>query len=264
MSQQFDTVDFSINEGVARISLNRPDAANTLNMALAADILAAVKVCAADAAVRAVIITGEGKMFSGGGDVGEFHAAGEDFDAVLRDITVNLHAAMGIIMQMDKPVVSAVRGACAGGSLGFALCADIVLAAESAKFVTAYTAIGMSADGGSTFLLPRLIGLRRTQELFLTNRRLSATEALEYGLVTEVVADDVLDARAAELAGTLAQGPTRAYGAIKRLLATTFQTSMEGQMAAEARSMVDMAHTADGREGVAAFAGKRKPAFRGE
>jgi len=263
MTDKLDTVDLAIDAGIARLCLNRPDAANTLNVAMSGDILAAAKRCAADAAVRAVILSGAGKMFSGGGDIAEFHAAGEGFERALRDITANLHAAMGIMMQMNAPVVSALRGACAGGALGLALSADIVLASENARFVTAYTAIGMSADGGATYLLPRLIGLRRTQELFLTNRRLGAAEALELGLITEVVGDDALDARAEEVARMLADGPTQAYGAIKRLLATSLQSPMEAQMAFEARTMAAMASTADGREGIDAFASRRKPAFKG-
>lgn len=260
----YETLQFEVADGVATVTLHRPDAANTLNLAMARDLYDAATRCADDPAIRAVIITGSGKLFSGGGDIGAFVAAGDGFPRLLRDITAALHVAVARLMQMDAPVVCAVNGACAGGALGLGVCGDIVLAAESAKFTPGYTAIGMSADGASTVLLPRLIGLRRTQELFMTNRRLSAQEALAWGLVTEVVPDAELLPRARAIAGGFAQGPTRAYGAVKRLLAATWTNGMETQMALEADSMASLALTHDGPEGIAAFAARRKPAFRGD
>lgn len=259
----YETLLFDLADGVATVTLNRPEAANTLNRALARDLNDAATRCDDDPGVRAVILTGQGRMFSGGGDVGAFAAAGDELARMLRDITGNLHLAISRFLHMDAPLVCAVNGACAGGALGLGVCGDIVLAAESAKFVPGYSAIGMSADGCSSWLLPRLIGLRRTQELFLTNRRLSAAEALALGLVTEVVPDAALAERARELATGFARGPSRAYGAVKRLLAQSSGNGMETQMALESRSMAEMARTCDGREGIAAFAAKRRPEFEG-
>ncbi len=260
----YETLLFDVAEGVATVTLHRPDAANTINLQMAKDLYDAATRCADDPGVRAVIVTGSGKLFSGGGDIGSFAAAGDGFPRLLRDITASLHVAVARLLQMDAPVVCAVNGACAGGALGLGVCGDLVLAAESAKFTPGYTAIGMSADGASTVLLPRLIGLRRTQELFMTNRRLTAQEALAWGLVTEVAPDAELMARAQTLARGFAQGPTRAYGMVKRLLAATYTNGLETQMELEASSMAALARSHDGPEGIAAFAGRRKPAFRGD
>lgn len=203
----YETLLFEVADGIATITLNRPEAANTLNLALVRELNDAATRCDDDPAVRAVILTGQGKMFSGGGDVGAFAAAGDELPRMLRDITANLHVAISRFMHMDAPLVCAVNGACAGGALGLALCGDIVLAAASAKFTPGYTAIGMAADGGSTWLLPRLVGLQRTQELFLTNRRLSAEEAHALGLVTEVVADGRVARARPRAGGPLRTGP---------------------------------------------------------
>jgi 2-(1,2-epoxy-1,2-dihydrophenyl)acetyl-CoA isomerase len=147
--------------------------------------------------------------------------------------------------------------------MSLAVSGDLVIAAQSAVFAMAYTAAGLSPDGSSTWFLPRLIGMRRTQELLLTNRRLSADEALAWGLVNRVVPDEALAGEAAALARQLASGPTRAFGAVKRLLAESFAGSLETQMELEARSIAEMAGSEDGREGVRAFIEKRQPEFRG-
>ena len=147
--------------------------------------------------------------------------------------------------------------------MGLAVAGDLVLAAESAKFVMAYTAAGLSPDGSSSYFLPRLIGLRRTQEPMLTNRLLSAAEALEWGLINRVVPDARLVVEARELAQTLAQGPTRAVGTVKALLSESFSSTLETQLEREVRELVAMGRSADGREGVRAFVEKRKPVFRG-
>ncbi|MCC7413972.1 MAG: enoyl-CoA hydratase/isomerase family protein [Gammaproteobacteria bacterium] len=260
----YETLLFDLSDGVATITLHRPEAANTLNVQMSKDLYDAATRCDDDPGIRAVILTGAGKLFSGGGDIGAFAIAGDDLARVIRDITANLHTAVSRLTHMDAPLVCAVNGACAGGALGLGVCGDIVLAAQSARFTPGYTAIGMSADGGSTHLLPRLIGLRRTQELFFTNRRLSAEEALAWGLVTEVVADDELMSRARTLAESFAGGATRAYGEVKRLLAQTFGNGMETQLELETRSMAAMARSHDGVEGISAFTARRRPQFRGD
>ena len=259
----YDTLLFDVSDSVATISLNRPDSANALNVQMAEELLEVVIQCDADASIRAAVLMGEGKMFCAGGDVGLFASAGDQVTALLKQMTTTIHASISRMSRMDTPVVSAIHGACAGGAIGLGASADLVIAGESAKFTTAYTAIGVSPDGCSTYLLPRLIGLRKTQELFLTNRRIDAQEALAIGLVTEVVPDSDLRSRAHELAAQLAQGPTRAHGEIKRLLAGTFGNGMETQMELESRGIAALADSADGREGIAAFAAKRRPKFNG-
>jgi 2-(1,2-epoxy-1,2-dihydrophenyl)acetyl-CoA isomerase len=182
---------------------------------------------------------------------------------VLKELTTYLHAATSRFTRMNAPLVVAVNGTAAGAGFSLAASGDMVLIAESAKLTMAYTAAGLSPDGSSSFFLPRLIGLRRTQELMLTNRRLSAAEALEWGLVNQVVPDADLPRVASELAGQLARGATRAYGVVKSLLATAFQESLETQMELEARGIAAMAGSADGREGIAAFVAKRAAVFSG-
>ena len=157
-----------------------------------------------------------------------------------------------------------MHGSAAGAGLSLACMSDLVLAAESTKFTMAYTRAGLSPDGSSTYFLPRLIGMRRTQELALTNRLLSAQEALEWQLINRVVADDALHDEALGLARKLAQGPTRAFGAVKKLLMATSDRSLEEQLDLERDSISKLSATPDGREGVAAFLEKRKPSFSGE
>jgi 2-(1,2-epoxy-1,2-dihydrophenyl)acetyl-CoA isomerase len=164
---------------------------------------------------------------------------------------------------MPKPVVTAVNGAAAGIGMSFALCGDLVIASESAIFMSAYTAAGLSPDGGMTYLLPRMVGLARTKELLLMNRRLSAQEALEWGLVNKVVPDGELMKEAEALAKRLANGPTLSFGSVKRLLNETFSETLESHMEHEARRVVAMAKTKDGKEGIAAFIEKRRPNFTG-
>jgi 2-(1,2-epoxy-1,2-dihydrophenyl)acetyl-CoA isomerase len=164
---------------------------------------------------------------------------------------------------MRAPLVIAVNGTAAGAGMSLAITGDLVLAADSAKFTMAYTAAGLSPDGSSSYFLPRLVGLRRAQELLFTNRRLSAAEALDWGLVTQVVTDGELAETAQTLATRLAAGPTSAYGMVKSLLIDTYDTSLEGQMELEGRGIADMAAGPDGLEGIAAFVNKRTPAFTG-
>jgi 2-(1,2-epoxy-1,2-dihydrophenyl)acetyl-CoA isomerase len=165
---------------------------------------------------------------------------------------------------MNKPLIVAVNGMAAGAGFSMAVCGDLVLAAESAKFTMAYTAAGLSPDGSASYFLPRLIGMRKTQELMLTNRRLKAEEALEWGLVTQVVADEELAETAMKLAQQLAEGPTLAYGQVKQLLNSSFNNSLETQMELEGRGISAMAASTDGREGIQAFLEKRAPIYQGK
>ena len=213
--------------------------------------------------MRAVILTGAGKMFSGGGDLKSFAAQGDALPGHLKEVALYLHAAISRFVRMDAPVIAAVNGTAGGGGMSLCLFADVVLAAESAKFTLAYTRAGLSPDGGSTYFLPRLIGLRRALELALTNRVLTAKEALEWGMVTKVVPDSELQAEAQALAGQLAAGATRALGAAKRLLHHSFGESLETQMELEAQGIAEQARTRDAREGIAAFIAKRKASFSG-
>jgi 2-(1,2-epoxy-1,2-dihydrophenyl)acetyl-CoA isomerase len=260
---EFETLLFEVRDGVAQITLNRPDAANSIDVRLARELMEVAIRCDEDAKVRAVLMTGTGKRFCAGGDLKAFASYVGELPGALKETVIYLHAASSHFARMDAPLVVAVNGVAAGAGMSLAVAGDLVLAAESAKFVMAYTAAGLSPDASSSYFLPRLIGLRRTQELMLTNRLLSAAEALEWGLINRVVPDARLAVEARELAQALARGPTRAFGTVKTLLAESFSGTLETQLEREARGIVAMGRSADGREGVRAFVEKRKPIFSG-
>lgn len=257
------TLEFSRDQGVAHITLNRPDAANGLDMAMARELLQLSIECRADPGVRAVLLDANGRMFCAGGDLKSFVTHQERLQAYVKELTTYLHAAIANFARMRAPLIAAVQGPAAGAGFSLACCADLVLAARSAKFTMAYTGAGLVPDGSSSFFLPRIVGLRRAQELMLSNRRLSAEEALDWGIVTRVVDDEALAAEAGELARQIAAGPTGAFAAVKKLLADTFEHSLEAQMEQESMAIAEAAISADGLEGVAAFFARRPPVFSG-
>ena len=254
-------VNVSVSDRVATITLNRPEAGNALNLELTTALVEAAEGLRGSD-IGAVVLTGAGKAFCVGGDLNWMREMGDEVrDAVLR-LATKFHAGIEALAALDAPVISAVRGAAAGGGMSLAIAADIVLASESARFTMAYTAIGFSPDGGSTWTLPRLIGPRKAAELMLLNERLEPEAARELGLVNRVVPDDTLDAEAQTLARKLAEGPTAAYGGVKRLLHDTWSRDLHEQLAEEARTIADLAGGRTGREGVAAFLEKRAPDWR--
>ncbi|MEO8605412.1 MAG: enoyl-CoA hydratase-related protein [bacterium] len=257
------TIDFTIQSGVASLTLNRPAAANAMNLELARELMEAALRCDEDPAVRAVLLSGRGAMFCGGGDLNEFAARGDDLPRYLKEVTRCLHAAVAHLVRMDAPVIAAVHGSAAGGGLGLACSADLLLAADTARFTMAYTRAGLSPDVSSTYFLSRVVGLRRAMELTLTNRVLDAAEAAALGLVTRVVPAERLQEEALALATQLAAGPTAAFGAAKRLLHAGWNATLESQMELEARTIADLTRGPDAREGIAAFAAKRPPRFVG-
>ncbi len=259
-----ETLDFSIDKGIARIVLNRPKAGNTLNSAMGYDLMQAALQCDEDASIRAVLLSGAGGVFCFGGDLKHFVSEGDRIGPLIKEITTYLHSSISRFSRMQKPLVVAVNGIAAGAGVSLSALGDVVVAGESATFTAAYTAAGLSPDGGSTYLLPRLIGMRRAQELFFTNRTLNAAEAVDWGLITRVVPDADVMAEAEKIVGALAKGPTAAFGTVKTLLTETFTTPLESQMEQEARGIARNAQGADGREGVMAFVEKRSPVFTGK
>ena len=259
-----DTILYEVRDGLAHVTLNRPDAANAFDLDFVRAFHRVMIDCDKNRAVRAVLLTGAGKMFSAGGDLKFFLQAGDRVASVLAEMTTSLHTAIAVMNRMDAPVVVAVNGMAAGGGMSLALTGDVVIAAESARFTMAYTAGGLSPDGSSTWFLPRLVGFRRAKELALTNRMLNAAEAMEAGIVDRVVPDSKLMAEAEKQARAFAEGPTGAYGAVKRLMIESFQNGLETQMELESRAIADRAATADALVGVGAFAEKRRPTFTGE
>ncbi|MSR13575.1 MAG: enoyl-CoA hydratase [Gammaproteobacteria bacterium] len=255
---------FSVANHIATITLNRPDEANALSFRMAQDLHVVANHCDSNNDIRAVILTATGKMFCAGGDVISFAAAGDGVSELMRNMTTYLHGAIARFQRMNAPLIIAVNGTAAGAGLSIMLTGDVVIAATSAKFTMAYTGIGVSPDGSSSFFLPRIVGTLKAKEMMLLNPRYSAFEAKALGLVTEVVEDDQVLPRAQALAAQLASGPTVAYGELKRLLADSFSNSLETQMELETRAISGLAlHTHDAREGIAAFSAKRKPTFEG-
>ena len=252
-----------MQDNVAHITLDRQEAANSIDLNLARQLMHTVLRCDDDPAVRAVVITGRGSTFCVGGDLKSFAAEGERLSLHLREVTTYLHAAVSRLTRMDPPVIAAVNGTAAGAGMSLACACDFVLAAESARFTMAYTKVGLTPDGSSTYFLPRLVGLRRALELTLTNRVLSAEEALDWGIVSRVVPDGKLVEEAETLATDLASGATAALGASKRLLYGGWTETLETQLEHESQAISDISRTADGREGIAAFLDKRAPSFEG-
>ena len=258
------TVLLDFEGGVATLRLNRPDKGNAIDERMAADLAEAATQIAERPDVRAVLIAGNGPNFTVGGDLGLFAGtAREQLPNRLRRMIDSYHLAIERLTSIDAPVVAAVRGGTGGGGLGLLYVADIVVAADDARFALGYGALGLTADGGNTWFLPRMVGMRRAQELFLLNRRLTAQEALAFGLVTRLAPDHQVDSEAASLAAKLAAGPTGAFGAVRRMLRQSFETGLSDQLDAEKDSIVIASNTDDAQEGISAFVAKRRPNFRG-
>lgn len=248
---------------VTTITLNRPEAFNALSLTLGRELFRAALEADEDPAVRCVVITGRGKAFCAGGDVKDFVDNLPRIGVHIKELTTYLHGAISRLARSDKPVIMAVNGVAAGGGFSLALSGDLVIAAESARFTMAYSKIAATPDGSSSYFLPRLVGLRRAMELYFTNRVLSAREAEAWGLVTRVVPDAELSSAVGALARELAQGPSKAFGAAKRLFHHSTWESLETQMELEAQAIAASGHTEDFQNGVTAFAQKKTPTFHG-
>jgi 2-(1,2-epoxy-1,2-dihydrophenyl)acetyl-CoA isomerase len=243
---------------VQTITLNRPEKLNAFTRALHFALRDALKE-ARDPEVRAVVITGAGRGFCAGQDLTEFGESG-DVGAALRE---TYHPNVLAIRALEKPVIAAVNGACAGAGLSLACACDIRIAADNASFVPGFIGIGLVPDAGGTYFIHRLLGASRAFEWMSSNRRLTAAEAHAWGIVSEVVDGDALPARAAELASFYAGLPTRAIGMTKRLLDHADTATLEEQLEHEAQLQAAATQTDDFREGVAAFLEKREPRFSG-
>lgn len=259
---EYETLRYEVADGVAEITLNRPDVYNALNLAMVRELDDVMHRCDDDARVRAVLLSGSGKAFCAGGDLKSFAAEGEQIGVHVKDVTTALHDAISRMARMNAPVVAAVNGVAAGGGMALALAGDVMVAAESARFTMAYTRVGLTPDGSSTYYLPRLVGLRRALDLTLTNRVLSAAEAEAWGIAAYVVPDAELLPKARELARTLAAGATGALGGAKHLLHGGWTESLETQMARESYRVSQAATSAEAHEGISAFIEKREPRFK--
>ncbi len=262
-SGPYRALRLDVADGLAHITLDRPDAANALDRTMASELRDVAVQLYHRSDVRAVLLSATGKVFCGGGDLGSFAQQGDDLPAYIDHVTIDFHAAMSRFAKMDAPLVAAVAGSAGGAGMSLVAACDLVVAGESAKFTMGYTRAGMVPDGTSSFYLSRVVGLRRAMDLVLTNRVLGAAEAEAWGLVNRVVPDaDVLTAATA-LATQLATGPTRSLGLAKRVVYEGASSGLEAAYERESLAIAEASGTADGREGIAAFLGKRPPVFGG-
>jgi 2-(1,2-epoxy-1,2-dihydrophenyl)acetyl-CoA isomerase len=251
-------VEVGRDGAVQTITLNRPEKLNAFTLGVHEGLQAALE-DARDPAVRAVVVTGAGRGFSAGQDLTAFGEAG-DVAAMLR---ATYHVNVRAIRSLEKPVIAAVNGVCAGAGLSLACACDIRLASDAAFFVPGFIGIGLIPDSGGTYFIQRLLGTSRAFEWMTSNRRLTAAEAHAWGLVSEVVEADSFAARVAEHAAELAAAPTRAIAMTKRLYDEAATSTLEEQLEREAEAQAQAAQTDDFREGVAAFGEKRAPRFQG-
>ncbi len=252
-------VDVSRDGAVLTLTLNRPDVLNAFNGAMHEAFQAGLKEAQSDD-VRAVVVTGAGRGFCVGQDLTEFSDAPTDIGDRLRS---GYHKNILAIRGLEKPVIAAVNGPAAGAGLSLACACDIRIAAESAVFIPAFIGIGLVPDSGGSYFVARLLGIARAFAWMTSNRKLTAAEAREWGLVWDVIADDALAGRTAELAATYAAAPTRAIGMTKRLFDSTHHATLDEQLELEAQLQAAATQTEDFREGVTAFLEKRPSSFAG-
>ena len=260
-------VTLTRQDALAVLTLNRPQARNALSDEMRHLLTELTQRCETDPAIRAVLLRAEGETFMAGGDVKGFHSAIEEDQAAhaarVETRIITIHQCLYQIRRMPKPVVVAAQGGVAGLGMSLLMAADLAVVAEDAFFTLAYRHIGLSGDGCSTYLLPRIVGERRALEIALLGERFDAAEAKAIGLVNRVVPRATLDAEARRIATGLANGPTVALAQVKRLLRTSWDASWDEQSHREAEAMAVCAATDDHREGVAAFVEKRAPRFTG-
>tara|TARA_B100000131_G_C18123813_1_gene613922 strand:- start:2072 stop:2863 length:792 start_codon:yes stop_codon:yes gene_type:complete len=260
-----ETLIYEKFEGVAKITINRPKNFNSLNQTMSKELLKVAIECDEDKDLRAILLTGSGdKSFCAGGDLFSFKQAGDGLKAEIKELMISFHGAISKFSRIKVPVIAAVNGVAAGAGLSFAAFPNLAIASEDATFVSAYTKMGLTPDGSSTYFLPRIIGVRRYMELVLTNRTLNAREALEWGLVNKVVKSSELQERAMEIALSLSKGPTMAFGRIKDLLLNTFNDTLEGQLEMESRYFISSLDTRDAKDGINSFVNKTPPKFFGK
>jgi 2-(1,2-epoxy-1,2-dihydrophenyl)acetyl-CoA isomerase len=258
------TIDYSVTDAVATVCLDRPDVRNAIDIQMAEETLDVARRIAADDSIRAVLIRGNGSALTVGGDIDYFLAhSGERFGALFAQMTTPFHEAFRVLSRIDAPIVTAAHGAVAGGGLGFVYAADLVIAADDTKFVTAFAALGLSGDGGGTWHLPRLIGPRRAAAAYLRNRPIDAAEALDWGLVNEIVPAEDLRGRAEAVARELAAGPTRGFARMRALLRDSWRNDLSTQLQAETEALRETGDTADAARAISDFAAKRSTEFTG-
>ena len=255
-------ISFEINQGIAWIKLNRPEVYNAFNRSMALQMQAALDEAALDEAVRVVVITGNGKAFSAGQDLGE--AVAPDGPGLERILSEHYNPIIKKISALAKPVIALVNGVAAGAGANIALACDIVIAKESASFIQAFSKIGLIPDSAGTYFLPRLVGMQKASALMMLGDKVSSAEAEQMGMIYKAVADEEFDAFVSKTASKLAQMPTKGLGLTKRALNESYKNSLNQQLALEDKLQTIAGHSYDYQEGVNAFLEKRKPLFKGE
>ena len=259
----YQSIELTVSDGLARLVLNQPDIGNPFNAAFCAEWAQVANELLGRKDVRAVLLTGRGKFFSVGGDINMFSRTLDTLPERIREWTAGLHMGTARMARIDAPIVAAVHATCMGGACALIANCDLVYSAKSARFGAAYSQIGYTCDAGASFGLSSRMGLSRARRFLLLGEMLEAQQAGDVGLVDHVVDDAVLMQEAEKAAIKLSQGPTRAYGELRRLFSKALGQPFESQLEDEAQALIRAASTSDAREGISAFVEKRKPKFQG-
>ncbi len=253
-----------LDGGIARLRLNRPEASNSLNQALLEALVEAMRLCGEAAGLRVLVVSGEGDNFCAGGDVKEFAAKGDGLPDYLRWATAQLQIATRAMLDLPAPVIALVQGwAAGGGGLGLVCAADLAIGTEGSRYISGATRVGMAPDAGGSVTLAQIVGVRKAMELFLTNPTLTSDEALRLGILNQLVADDELAVRGAELAAQLAAGPTLSFAETKRLVWAGLGRTVQDALDDEAETVSTLSATADSMEGLRAVIERRRPTYTG-
>ena len=258
---QWRTLLRDISNQVAYITINRIESANTLNDVMARELFEAAIWASTETEAKAVVLRANGPFFCSGGDLKCMSSAGAAVQENVKETAGYLHKAVSVFTRMDQPLIVSVNGMAAGAGFSLALIGDWVIGSDSARFTMAYSKAGLSPDGGVSYTLPRIVGLRKTQILMFTNKLLSAQEAFDWGILSQVVSNDQLVSETKNIANMFAQGAAQSNRNIKRLLMSSYDNNIEKQMALEGDLISACAGSPDGQEGITAFLEKRAPKF---
>ena len=258
----YKDVLITIKNDIAYITLNRPKYGNSISLSFAKELLKVAIECDQNKDIRCVVLSAKGALFSAGGDIGEMNVFKDQISIFLSELAGILHLAISRFIRMDKPLLVAIDGTAAGAGMGLALMGDLVIATPKAKFIPAYSALGLSPDAGLTWILPKLVGLRKAQQILFTNKMLNAEEACHSGLVTEIYSGDDFDSYVNEIANRLTEQPNPAISNVRRLLLESHQNNFETHLELEARAIASVSEHSSSKEGLDSYINKRTPNFK--